>query len=284
MSIQAVAWALEQDKEHLPAGPKLVLIAIANHADHTNGYCWLKAETIAREASCTTRSVYNCVGALVRNGYLRKAPRKGEDGKQRANDYWIVFRREDKPWHWGAHPEANEAESEADEIASEDGAEAISSSPKESNSYGETIDASHTEAVEKQPDSRGPCEVGFTRYESLEPSKSNPKRDARAMGASYIPRNYRPPPLEPPQPQGVIIADKQAKMIFVFAGTRAWDAWIKAKRKETGVSSWNLTTTTIVDGERRTGWWFPALFPPQVEILHPIEPSDPLPADIDDYK
>ena len=88
MSIQAVAWALDQD---LPARPKLVLVAIANHADHTNGYCWLKAETIAREASCSPRSVYNFVGALVRNGYMRKALRKGEDGKQRANDYWIMF-------------------------------------------------------------------------------------------------------------------------------------------------------------------------------------------------
>ena len=65
MSIQAVAWALDQD---LPARPKLVLVSIANHASHTDGYCWLKAETIAQEAACTPRSVYTYIGGLVRTG------------------------------------------------------------------------------------------------------------------------------------------------------------------------------------------------------------------------
>ena len=77
MSIQAVAWVL--DREELPARPKLVLVAIANHANHTDGYCWLKAETIAKEAACSPRAVFNFVGALIRNGYLRKAPARGAD-------------------------------------------------------------------------------------------------------------------------------------------------------------------------------------------------------------
>src|SRR5690349_3688223 len=95
MSIQAVAWALDQD---LPARPKLVLVSIANHANHTDGYCWLKVETIAAEASCSERAVYNFIGDLIRNGFIRKAPRKGEDGKQRANDYWILINRPAAEW------------------------------------------------------------------------------------------------------------------------------------------------------------------------------------------
>jgi hypothetical protein len=127
MSIQAVAWALEQD---LPARPKLVLVSIANHANHVDGYCWLKAETIAKEAACTPRSIYNFVGALIRNGFIRKALRKGDDGKQRATDYWILFDREEKEWAHDAHLESNEADDDPSEIdpSTED---ATTHSPKE---------------------------------------------------------------------------------------------------------------------------------------------------------
>src|SRR3990167_3798215 len=113
VSAQAMGWALDQPD--IPGRPKLVLVAIANHADHTDGYCWLKAETIAREASCTPRSVFRFIGALIRNGYLRRAPRRGPDGKQRANDYWILFHREETAWDWQAGLEGQESDDSADE-------------------------------------------------------------------------------------------------------------------------------------------------------------------------
>lgn len=261
MSIQAVAWALDQE---LPARPKLVLVAIANHANHTDGYCWLKAETIGREASCTARSVYNFIGALVRNGFIRKALRRGEDGKQRANDYWIIFDREDRPWESPASGEAPEGEYEADENASAEDRPQDVVEPSEQDSLGEKAEQSERhdsrQAAEIPAGSCGPHEATFTRKESLEPSNSNPKKDAREeTPRAYRPRTYKPPP---PQPLGAVVADREAKMIFVFAGTRAWDAWVKCKRKETGVTCWNLTTTAIIDGRQRTGWWFPSLFPP----------------------
>ena len=279
MSIQAVAWALDQD---LPARPKLVLVSICNHADHTNGYCWLRAATIAREAACTPRSVYNFVGALVRNGYIRKALRRGEDGKQRATDYWIMFGREQKPWEFAGHVEAPEAEDEPDDIAATEVEPPDMVEPHERDSTGEN-DEPHERhdsrrPVEMSPRSCGPVESAFIRHESAEPSKSKPEKDAgaraRATGGlvSGPPRSYQPPPPSPEQPMGAIIADREAKQIFVYLGSRAWDAWVRHKKQTTGVQ-WSLTTTSVVDGRRRVGWYFPSLFPPETGSTGPPPPN-----------
>src|SRR4029077_8045701 len=108
MSIQAVAWALEQDfTGETPKGrmvsahaAKLVLISLANHADHVSGHCWPSAETIAREASCTVRSVYRLISALRRNGFIEVRKARGENGRQRANNYWLLFDPEPAPWQY----------------------------------------------------------------------------------------------------------------------------------------------------------------------------------------
>lgn len=260
MSIQAVAWALEQE---LPARPKLVLVAIANHANHVDGYCWLKAETIAREAACTPRSVYNFVGALIRNGFIRKAIRKGDDGKQRANDYWIEFEREEKPWEHGAHVEPDAAvdeppESEASEAVPQDVVE-----PDEPRACGETPEPSERHdtrrPVEMSSGSPGPHASTFTRKRIAEPSESNPKASsAGARVRSAAPRAYRPPP---PQPMGADTEHK-SKPVFVYLGTPAYEAWAKVKAKESGLSKWQLYTRSCIDGQWHTGWYFPTLFPP----------------------
>ena len=261
MSIQAVAWALEQD---LPAHPKLVLVAIANHANHTDGYCWLKAETIAQEASSNPRSVWRYVAALVRNGYIRKAPKRGADGKQRANDYWILFNRDPNPWDWGKSDPTS------------------GSAPTDTESHGESDepdDSGGTRASpEIPPESHGPCAIGVTHIESLEPSKTNPEKDARAStGASEFgnaPRGYRPQPLAPPEPRGAVIADKDAKLIFVYERLGGepnppFEAWCLVKSQEKHLG-WRLTCRQLVDGKWRTGWFFPTLWPPP-EVLAAAE-------------
>jgi hypothetical protein len=267
MSIQAVAWALDQD---LPARVKLVLVAIANHADHTNGYCWLKAETIAREASCGQRSVWRYVGALIRNGYVRKSPRKAEDGRQRANDYWIMFGREPKPWAWGRADESDLED--LDDNPVEDGGMAQEPEPCAMESPGPEVKPCATgvtrPGAEVPQVAHGPCATGVTRIESAEPSKTNPKKDSGA-GATPVPdglvsgppRNYRPPPPLPEEPMGAIIADREAKQIFVFEGSRAWKAWVDYKLRVERIR-WTLVRVCMVNGARRSGWWFPSLFPP----------------------
>ena len=69
MSIQAVAWAL---KQYIPRpGQKLVLIALANHADSATGRCWPKISTLAIAASMSPRSVHTHLAALETAGFIR---------------------------------------------------------------------------------------------------------------------------------------------------------------------------------------------------------------------
>lgn len=241
MSIQAVAWALEQD---IPARPKLVLVSLANHADHTNGYCWLKAETIGGEAACSPRAVFNFIGDLIRNGYVRKSGKKGADGKQRANDFWLLFDREQREWV-------------SDRMSASDGAEAQDVvDPDAPGASGESAVPTAVESDETPALACGPHAPACRP--SDEPSKTKPKESS--LGLPATPRGYRPPP---PEPQGAVIDDPM-KRIFVFKGTPAWDAWCAEKLRTTG-RTWTLDTTVNIDGKRSTGWYFPTLYPPRRE-------------------
>lgn len=250
MSIQAVAWALEQN---LPARPKLVLVSIANHADHTSGYCWLKAETIATEAACTPRAVYNFVGDLIRNGFVRKALRKGDDGKQRATDYWILFNRSpDAVWIKDRQP-GEEVEDDT-----------ISSEPHEQHSAGYNELEAPSEPVDIPAGSSGPHESTFLRksLDSSEPSKTNPKSDS-VPDFSAAPRTYRAPPIAP-EVQGSTSTEIPQR-VFVYVGTRAWEAWLDHNKRTRGMRS-NPTTRSFIEKVGwRDGWYFPSLFPPSPE-------------------
>lgn len=274
MSIQAVAWALEQQDE-LPATVKLVLVAICNHANHIDGYCWLDTQTIADEAACVPRSVYRFVGALVRNGYIRKEKRRGADGKQRANDYWVLLNRPKAKWDWsaGLHDGEHEDGETGEEIATADAsAESDTTTSCDGvtqTTVGELAEKSPGKPVEKPSESPRPGDIGVAARESLEPSKTKPKESLR-HDFSGAPRGYRPLPAPAPQPLGAVV--NEAKQIFVYEGTRAWEAWAAFKTRERGVR-WTLSTTAIIDGKPRHGWWFPSLFPPKAEVA--ASPTSP---------
>ena len=267
MSIQAVAWVLDQD---LPARPKLVLVAIANHASHTDGYCWLKAETIAAEAACSPRAVFNFVGDLIRNGYVRKAPKRGDDGKQRANDYWIMFNRAPAAWvsdrTLGDDAEEAGEPSADDDVTPQDVVE-----PDAPGACGEAVENSPENLAQHAPGAVGPHAPACSHSESAEPSKTKPE-DARAR--ARVPRSYQPPPPPPPEPVGAV-AGAKAEMIFVFAPSKAYDAWCVRKSREIG-RSWKQQTTR----EGRWGWYFPSLFPP-AEKPPPGEKASTLATDAD---
>lgn len=260
MSIQAVAWALEQD---LPARPKLVLVALCNHANNVDGYCWLKAETIAREASCSPRGVYNFVGALIRNGFIRKALRKGDDGKQRSTDYWILLDRADAPWVFEADAEADATDGEALEIEGAEASSTISGEPHAPGADGENTEPDAPGAdgnpVEKPPGADGPVASACHRKRIAEPSKTNPKASSAGVRVRDVAlRAYRPPP---PQPLGADPA-LPTKQVFVYENSRAYDAWAIVEAKKAGLRTWHLTTRALIDGQWRSGWYFPTLFPP----------------------
>lgn len=245
MSNQALTWAFEQ--EGLPCKAKFVLVSIANHADHTNGYCWLKVTTIAREASIPERSLYRYIGALVRNGYLRREKKRGADGKQRANDYWILFDRPDAAWDWGAV------------IGGDDDAEPQDVVEPTANLADGETDLAVGDDDEKTPDlAVGPTAIGGTAY-SDEPPKTKPEKSERA-GFAAPPRAYKAPPVAP-DPQGATHAQTNARL-FVYRGTRAWDAWMDYRKRVLGKSGCPTYRKNIEGVGWRDGWDFPSMFPP----------------------
>lgn len=98
MTTQSVAWAIEQQ---LPGTAKLVLMALANSADHTNGYCHFDVSMVAHEASVQANSLWRYLGALERNGYVTRDDVKTANGERR--DYWLCFDRDPAlKWAWTA--------------------------------------------------------------------------------------------------------------------------------------------------------------------------------------
>lgn len=86
MSIQAVAWAIDQ-KTGSAAG-KVVLICLANYADET-GTCWPSQETIAAETELSERSVREWLQKLEDAGFLTRERRQRQDG-YRASDLIVL--------------------------------------------------------------------------------------------------------------------------------------------------------------------------------------------------
>lgn len=248
MSNQALTWAFDQDG--LPCKAKFVLVSIANHADHTNGYCWLKVSTIAQEASIPERSLYRYLGALVRNGYLRRQKNKGADGKQRANDYWIIFDRPEAPWSWGAGIGDDDPTEAQDDVE-----------PTAKLAVGET-DANDAAADEKTPEMAvGPTAIGGGAESSDEPPKTKPENGARVRPFAAPPRSYKPPPVVHPI-QGATQVGEHSKPFFVIVGTRAWNAWLDYKKTMTGIRGSPTRRKFVENVGWRDGWDFPSLFPP----------------------
>ena len=88
MSIQAVAWVLWL---YVPdPHAKLILLSLANHADHETGFCYPPMRMIASEASCDRRTVLRKIPMLEEAGFLRVIQKR--NGKERlAHDYQLLM-------------------------------------------------------------------------------------------------------------------------------------------------------------------------------------------------
>src|SRR4029077_9858140 len=287
MSIQAVAWALEQDfTGETPKGrmvsahaAKLVLIALANHADHISGHCWPSTETIAREASCTVRSVYRLISALARNGFIEVRKVRGADGRQRANNYWLLFDRAPAPWQYFNR------ESEDDDPLDIDPGDSVSKTENEAD----IAEKPSESPGEMSSESLGQHDIRVPPHIMLEPSvlepsiqdswKRKPPEEATASqpdppalvstAASKAAFDATKPLSYDPQQRSeqkkklqAAEEARKAEPKFVSVGTEPWKAWVAYKSAELG-KPWNLRTTANVKGVVRTGWWFPQLWPPK---------------------
>lgn len=75
MSIQAVAWVLDESKA--TNADRLVLIAVANHIGPT-GWAWPNVETISREARLDRATVFRAIERLEESGELDIMRRPGK--------------------------------------------------------------------------------------------------------------------------------------------------------------------------------------------------------------
>jgi hypothetical protein len=91
MSIQAVAWALDQ---YVPDPVlKLILISLANHADHVTGVCWPSMRVIGNEASCRRETVLRKLPDLEEGGFIEIVKAKRGE-RRRAHTYRLLIRCE----------------------------------------------------------------------------------------------------------------------------------------------------------------------------------------------
>ncbi len=107
MSIQAVAWALEQDVPN--SGMKLVLIALANRAEKDTGECYPSLRRLEREASMSRRSVQRHLQTLWREGFIEVGKSWDSSGRQMANSYRIIFDEDERQAIAAHHQEQDPA-------------------------------------------------------------------------------------------------------------------------------------------------------------------------------
>lgn len=110
MSIQAVSWALQQRVED--AAAKLVLISLANHANHRTGLCWPTVALIAEEASQSERTVQRKLPLLEEGGFIRIERRPNQSSR-----YFLQLER-------------------AEPVSEEEGCHPVTSTPGGDNSGG----------------------------------------------------------------------------------------------------------------------------------------------------
>lgn len=81
MSVQALAWVLENSRA--THGARLVLIAIANHANKDGEDAWPSVRTLAREARLSERQVQYAIRKLEKLGELTIFEGRGPKGCNR---------------------------------------------------------------------------------------------------------------------------------------------------------------------------------------------------------
>lgn len=250
MSIQAVAWVLAQSGDDLPGTGRLVMIALANHADHTSGHCWPSVKTIASEAGCSDRTASRYLYALSRNGFIEVRRTQRKSGQFRSNDYWILFERKPAPWQYFNRDPNDEPEDEPPE-----------NEPSANLADGQ--DGSEPD-VDHRPDlAAGPSDTVGSRHKKLEPSESEPSEahhpPTAAVAPQALPKGFEPSARSDQQAKLKAAEEaRKAKPVPVIEGSDPWNHWVKH-----GHSSTLVGKILLPNGRVDRGWYFPTLYPPK---------------------
>ena len=87
MSLDLMSWAFKQTVE---PGPKLVLLALADHANGQTGLCIPGQRLLAEQCSMSVRTVQRHLQSLEQSGLLTREMRMRGDGRGRTSDrYWL---------------------------------------------------------------------------------------------------------------------------------------------------------------------------------------------------
>ena len=97
MSIKCLAWAWGKQ---LPPLPKLVLLAIADHADDS-GYAWPGVSGVAQKCGVSKRTVQRYVNVLVQLKIVDVETRQRSDGSHTSNAYQLNIH--------GCHPPVSDS-------------------------------------------------------------------------------------------------------------------------------------------------------------------------------
>lgn len=89
MSIQAVAWVLEQSETK--GLQRLTLISLANHSDE-NGESWPSHQRIASEAATSVQQVRRVLAALEEAGLIERLTNAAPDARMRADRRTNLYR------------------------------------------------------------------------------------------------------------------------------------------------------------------------------------------------
>ncbi len=101
MSVQGITWAYKQDAR---AGPKFVLVTLANVADK-DGVCYPSQKWLADETGQGERSVRRHLDWLEKAGLISRATRRRDDGSKRSDIFYLNWAdTEAKPGTGDEHP------------------------------------------------------------------------------------------------------------------------------------------------------------------------------------
>jgi len=93
MSLDLMSWAF---KQHVEPGPKLVLLALADHANGQTGLCIPGQKSLAEQCSMSVRTVQRHIQVLEDGGLLRREARMRGQGRGRTSDRYYLGDQGDK--------------------------------------------------------------------------------------------------------------------------------------------------------------------------------------------
>ncbi len=271
MTVAALNWAFRQV---VPPAPKVILLALADQAEELTGkvcYGPTNLDHIARKSSLPRRTLSRHIGALMRNGYVRRESNKD---RGQPSHYWLCIDRDPADsldeWSFTTKPDDDERE-EVDDAEQHD-------DPQDIDRVGQNGLPPSDQEVDKTvmqngppPGPHGGPAVGH--MDGPHESTNNQRTTTREVEQKKT-NGFSKQAQD--EDRACVVAERVNKSenatVFVIEGSKAWISWAAEMQRRTG-RLFSLTCTGTVNGRKYHGWYFPTLFPPANK---PTAPPDVL--------